>query len=156
MHASSDERRRDFFRFYKSNSVYIKKSKGGDVSVFKSPQDDAVRHLVKLLPKGTDIDTLVFSLSTSIGMEVLLKLGVMPPMISQPLFVVHSDTGDVDLFGFIGPNVRGDDGPDSKYTDWWIQITACTNASRRGGRVNEIQYSVKPRPPGCTKTSDFI
>jgi hypothetical protein len=159
MHASSEERRRDFFRFYKSKSVYIKKSRGGDVSVFRGGNDEeALRSLVKLLPRGTDIDALVYSLSTSIGMEVLLKLGVMPPMISQPLFVVHTDTGDVDLFGFIGPNVRGDGGPESKYTDWMIQITACTNILKRGNKVvtSQVKYFVKERPHNCTRTSDFI
>jgi hypothetical protein len=155
MHASPDERRRDFFRFLKSRSIYVK-SGSGEVSLFKgsgeSP-DAAVRDLVKLLPKGTDIDALIYSLSTSLGMEVLLKLGVMPPMISQPVFVVHTNSGDVDLFGFIGDNVRGDNGPDSKFTDWFVQITVCSNAKKK---VSEVRYHVKPRPDNCTRTSDFI
>jgi hypothetical protein len=154
MHASSEERRRDFFRFYRSRSIFLKKSRGGDVSVFRGggEEEAAIRQLVKLLPKGTDIDALVYGLSTSIGMEVLLKLGVMPPMISQPLFVVNTNSGDVDLFGFIGPNIRGDGGPDSKYTDWWIQITAST----RGNSSGVVKYCVKERPHNCTRTSDFI
>ena len=156
MHVSQEERRRDFFRFFNSRSVFLR-SGSGELSLLKSSQshsaDAVVRDLVKLLPKGTDIDALIYALSTSLGMEVLLKLGVMPPMISQPLFVVHTATGDVDLFGFIGEHLRGEGGPDSKYTDWFVQITVCSNVKKK---VSEVRYCVKPRPNNCTRTSDFI
>jgi hypothetical protein len=155
MHASPQERRRDFFRFFKSKSIYVR-SGSGEVSLFKSAHDSpdsVVRDLVKLLPKGTDIDALVYSLSTSLGMEVLLKLGVMPPMISQPVFVVHTHSGDVDLLGFIGDHLRGNSGPDSKFTDWLVQITVCSNIKKK---VSEVRYIIKPRPDNCTRTSDLF
>jgi hypothetical protein len=153
MHKLGEERLRDFFRFYKSRYVHTK-SRGGEVSVFKSVHeesaDSVVRELVKVLPKGTDIDALIFSLSTSLGMEVLLKIGVVPAMISQPVFVVHTGTGLVELLGFIGDNVRGTS-PDSKFTDWLIRISVSTNKD-----PSKVRYHVSPRPHNCTRTSDLI
>ena len=153
MHKLGEERLRDFFRFYKSRYVHTK-SRGGEVSVFKSAHeesaDSVVRDLVKILPKGTDIDALIFSLSTSLGMEVLLKIGVVPAMISQPAFVVHTGTGLVELVGFIGDNVRGAS-PDSKFTDWLIRISVSTNKD-----PSKVRYHVSPRPHNCTRTSDLI
>lgn len=158
MHASPEERRRDFYRFYKSKSVYVK-SASGEVKLFKSANDGSpdtvVRDLVKLLPKGTDIDALVYSLSTSLGMEVLLKLGVIPPMISQPLFAVHTSTGEIELVGFIGDNLRGAEGggPDTKYTDWLIRISVSPCSKEDSSKV---RFSVSPRPHNCSRTSDLI
>jgi hypothetical protein len=152
----SDERKRDLTRFYKSESIYLR-TRGGELEVFRiknMPSDSdlnpdvVVRELVKLMPSGTDIDGLVYSLSTSIGMDVLIKIGVTPPMVSQPICVVHVATGEVEMLGFIGKDLKGER-PDCKYTDWLIRMKLEGNAS------NRVEYEVR-HGSGCDRTTDFI
>lgn len=152
--SATDERKRDLYRFYKSQSIYLK-TRGGECHLFKAPHDDGtpdsvIRDLVKQLPKGTDLDALVYALSTSLGMDVLLKLGVMPPIISQPVLVVSVWSGEVDLWGFLGTELYGDR-PDRKFSDWLARITVRTN-----GHNQRIGFHVKPRTPGSDRTTDFI
>ena len=152
--SATEERKRDLYRFYKSRSIYVK-TRGGECQLFKAHHDDGtpdsiIRDLVRLLPKGTDLDALVYALSTSLGMDVLLKLGVMPPIISQPVLVVSVSSGEVELWGFVGSELYGDR-PDTKFTDWLARITVRTN-----GQHQRISYHVKARPQGSERTTDFI
>jgi hypothetical protein len=148
----SDERKRDLLRFYKSESIFLR-TRGGEVEKFKLKNvsweitpDLIIRDLVKIMPKGTDLDGLVYALSTSIGMDVLIKMGVNPPMVSQPICVIHVATGEVEMLGFIGKDLKGER-PDCKYTDWLIKMKLA------GG--NRVDYEVRPGS-NCDRTTDFI
>lgn len=153
---ASEERKRDLFRFYKSDSIFLK-SRGGEVLPFKIKEtetslgpDIVLRELVKRLPLGTDIDALVYALSTSLGMDVLMDLGVRPPIISQPVLVVSTSTGLVELVGFVGKDIKGER-PDCKFTDWLIRISMRTDS----GLKETVSYEVRASA-GSDKTSDFI
>lgn len=153
---ATEERKRDFFRFYKSESIYLK-SRGGEVLPFRIKEqasaDLVLRELVKLLPRGTDIDALVYALSTSLGMDVLINLGVRPPFISQPVLVVCTSTGEVELVGFVGKDIRGER-PDTKFTDWLIKV--CMKTASEAVSIKEaVYYEVRPSG-GNQKSSDFI
>ena len=149
--SATDERKRDLVRFVKSGNVILK-SAGGDVTVYKAADPEApdrvVRDLVKLLPSGADIDGLVYSISTSIGMDILLKIGISPPIISQPIFVVHTSTGVVELVGFVGSDIKGAAHPDFKFTDWVIRM-------RLDSRQSRVEYEIR-YGGGCDKSTDFI
>jgi len=150
---ATEERKRDLYRFFKSDSIFLK-SRGGEVLPFRSSSSSepelVLRDLVRQLPKGTDIDALVYALSTSLGMDVLLQLGVKPPIISQPVLVVSTHTGLVELVGFVGKDIKGER-PDCKHTDWLMRISMRTDSGNKHTASYEVRASA-----GSDKTSDFI
>ena len=102
--SSIDEYKRDFDRF----------KRFGGVDGWKIEMD----------PKLNDFKT-AYCLSTSFGMDVLLALGMNPPVIHQPLFVVSSDTvNDLSLsfFGFIGTPRASFPRPDQKFSNKILRV----------------------------------
>ena len=95
----NEEYSRDFLRFLKSGSIKIL----SDRELRIATESDIVN----------TVGIHMYSLSTSMGVDVLSAMGYHPPVMYQPLFVV--DGVKVVLYGFIGGDVCGDR-PDRKYT----------------------------------------
>ena len=93
-----EEYRRDYNRFKNCGSI-----EGLD-NITEVSQDDL---------------SLMYCLSASIGMDVLLALDMVPPIINQPLFIVGANN-DLSFHGFIGPAIG--DRPDEKYSNQVLSV----------------------------------
>ena len=144
---SAAEHMRDFFRFFKSDAIYVKQA-GGRMRRFKSSEvavEGVVCDLASLIERKCSVTRLMYALSTSVGIDVLGKLKVVP-ILSQPVFLVHTDSGVVSLYSFIG-TPKGSR-PDRKFTDWVIHL-------RLRASEDVIDFDIEPSE-GLTSMVEFV
>jgi len=115
--SSIDEYKRDFERFKQYGGIEGLRT---DLSV-----DDYKR---------------AYCLSTSFGMDVLITLGINPPVVHQPLFVVSGDPEfDVSFYGFIG-QPKGSR-PDKKFSNQVLIVR--TDDMRENKTSVRVSYEIK-------------
>lgn len=127
---SAEEYNRDFHRFHSAHAIFLNEK--GRVFEFKK---DGISELANRIEAKCNLHRLMYSLSTSIGVDVLTKLRI-PPIMSQPIFLINTATGRVVLFAYIGSTPKGLR-PDMKYTDWVIKISLRSNQ-------DIIDYDIEP------------
>ena len=80
-----------------------------------------------------------YCMSTSLGMDVLLELNIIPPVVHQPLFVVQSDPLSVTFFGFIGTTPKGSRHPDKKFSN---QVLTVRRDGIEGDKIR-VYYEIR-------------
>ena len=80
-----------------------------------------------------------YCMSTSLGMDVLLELKIIPPVVHQPLFVVQSDPLSLTFLGFIGSTPKGSSHPDKKFTN---QVLAVKRDRIEGEKIR-VFYEIR-------------
>jgi hypothetical protein len=150
-----EEFSRDFYRFLKNEKILIKNSKNfGKLKIDDSNSNRAITHLVSIVNPSIDVTSLIYSLSTSIFLDTLSGIGVIPPSAHQPMYVLCPDEKDVSVycFCFIGSNVESDGA--KKWTKWILKIKIDQIMFKNNKR--KIEYSVYPNFKNLNNIENFI
>ena len=117
--SSLAEYKRDFERF----------KQFGGIDGWTDKMDHKLNHIVN-----------AYCMSTSFGMDVLVALKILPPVVHQPLFVVSDvDEFSVSFFGYIGPP-KGSR-PDRKYSNQILKVKR--EETLKDGEQIRVSYEIQ-------------